>query len=97
MHDSNKPAGLVSPLRRQICLNPVWLDGLRSSASLRSPSDRSGSGPHSPHAKLASDQFDDSTADQTGWLDWVMNCDGDHHDHSSVVKEKKKNGMTDFL
>ncbi len=39
----NQATGLVSLLRRQICLNPVWLGGLRSSASLRSPSDRSGS------------------------------------------------------
>ncbi len=39
VHDSIKPTGLVSPLRRQICLNPVWLGGLWSSASLRSPSD----------------------------------------------------------
>ncbi|MCP3663247.1 MAG: hypothetical protein GY696_12260 [Gammaproteobacteria bacterium] len=53
---------MVSPLRLQICLNPVWLGGLRSSASLRSPSDRSG--PYSPTAKL-----DDSKAEQTGWLD----------------------------
>ncbi len=26
----NQTTGLVSPLRRQICLNPVWLGGLRS-------------------------------------------------------------------
>ncbi len=25
----NQATGLVSPLRRQICLNPVWLGGLR--------------------------------------------------------------------
>ncbi len=31
----NQATGLVSPLRRQICLNPVWLGGLRSSGSLR--------------------------------------------------------------
>ncbi len=49
----NQATGLVSPLRRQIYPNPVWLGGLRSSASLRSPSDRSGSlRPQIPHAKL---------------------------------------------
>ncbi len=46
----------VSPLRRQSCLNPVWLGGLRSSASLRSPSDRLVTYA-SPPAKL---YFDDS-------------------------------------
>ncbi len=67
----NQATGLVSPLRRQIFLNPVWLGGLRYSASLRSPSDRSGERAltHSPPAKPVSDKFGSSLRDQTGWLD----------------------------
>ncbi|MCP3664516.1 MAG: hypothetical protein GY696_18840 [Gammaproteobacteria bacterium] len=53
---------MVSPLRRQICLNPVWLGGLGSSASLRSPSDRLGSlrEPSQPTAKQDSEQIGSS-------------------------------------
>ncbi len=40
--------------------------------------------PHSPPAKLDSDKFGKTAADQTCWLDWVMKCDGDHHHHSSL-------------
>ncbi len=63
----NQATGLVSPLRRQICLNPVWLGELRSSASLRSPSDRSE--PSQPTRQTGFRQICLLAADQTGWLD----------------------------
>ncbi len=58
-------------LAAQICLNPVWLGGLRSasaSAQPRAVRARSAS-PQSPPAKLDSDKFGSSRRDQTGWLD----------------------------
>ncbi len=83
MIQSNHPFGLL--LRRQICLNPVWLGGLakfvgvclagglRSSASLQLTLGPFGlttyASPHSPPTKQDSDKFGDSTADETGWLD----------------------------
>ncbi len=42
-HGFNQATGLVSPLRRQICLNPVCLGGLQSPVSLALSLRRSGS------------------------------------------------------
>ncbi len=59
------------------CIASAWwagsagravLGGLRSSAALRPPSDRS-SEPSQPTRQTGFSKFDDSTADQTGWLD----------------------------
>ncbi len=63
----NQATDLVWPLHRQICLNPVWLGGLRSPASLRS-SVRALTAhlPNWIHSNLA------PRRDQTGWLDGIM-------------------------
>ncbi len=79
MIQSNHWFGLL--LRSQICLiNPVWLGGLLSPASLplnRRPFGRAAR-PHScPPSKLDSYKFGDSGAGQTWWLDWIVKCNGD--------------------
>ncbi|MCP3667229.1 MAG: hypothetical protein GY696_32835, partial [Gammaproteobacteria bacterium] len=62
---------MVSPLRRQICLNPVWLGELRSGgfAALSL-------GPFGLATRALSElksnhplKFGSSRRDQTGWLD----------------------------
>ncbi len=65
---------MVSPLRRQLCLNPVRLTGCGPRLRCAHPWTVRAcyASPHSPPAKLDSDKFDDSPADQTGWLDCIM-------------------------
>ncbi len=61
----NQATGLVSPLRRQICLNPVWRVGSEGSRSEpeRPEAERS-------EAKLDSDKFGDEAAGPNWWLDF---------------------------
>ncbi len=77
----NQATALVSPLRHQICLNPVWLGVLRSSTSLRSRSDRSASlrEPSEPNRQTGFRQMDSEWTlktgfRQTGFRLQVKNC-----------------------
>ncbi len=70
-NDSIKPTGLVSPLRPQICLNPVWQVGSEGSRSEpeRSEAERSeAAGPEPTQPNWIQTNLATKGRDQTGGL-----------------------------
>ncbi len=65
----NEAIGLVTPLRRQICPNPVWLCGLRPCGF---PALSLGPFGLAMRALRDSDKFGSSRRDQTSWLGWII-------------------------